>query len=317
LNSESTIEKCLESIFNNTNAPAFEVIVVDGGSTDKTVELLKNFNVKVISSEKPQSRQRNKGVEVAAGEIIAFADSDVTVAQNWLSTLAGHFDNSDYAGVGGPHHTPDDDPFMAKCIGALLESPLGSAGVRNTAIYKNIREVDHNPPSNSAVRKAVFQEVGGFDPEFSTAEDVTLDAKIRRKGYRLLYDPSLKVWHPQKRNIKSFVKQLFGYGRGRASAFLRYPESLPISYFCALIFTLGVFFTIPLYLFIPFLHLVIIIGWSVYFAMVIIFSILIAFKKKNFFLAIILIPLAFVEHFILGLGFIAGLLFPYKVLNRS
>ncbi len=316
LNSEATIEECLKSIFSNENQPKFEVIVVDGGSKDRTIEIAEQFPVKI---DKPQAGQkssyaesRNTCISQLTGDIIAFTDSDAKVAKNWLQILSRHFDDPTIAGVGGPSMTPDEDPFWAKCFGVLMESFLGSAGARNTQIYKSIREVKHNPPVNSALRKTIFLKAGGFPKGFNAADDVVLDAKIQRNGGKLIYDPKMLVWHHRRRTLGGFVKQIFKFGRGRASAFLIYPESLPLSYFYVAAFTAGTVLSIPLYILVDFLKPVITIGWLVYLLFILCSSIYIAIRRRKYILAAILPFLAILEHFVLGLGLITGLIRPYR-----
>jgi len=311
LNSEATIVECLDSIYSNKNPPPFEVIVVDGGSTDNTVQFVKKYPAKIILGEKSKASQRNTGVAQSVGDIIAFTDSDTRVAEDWLSTLAKHFDDPSIAGVGGPNITPDEDPFSARCFGALMESFLGSSGVRNTVIYRSVREVKHNPPVNSAVRKSVFQEAGGFTEGFEWAQDVMLDAKIKRMGGRLIYDPEMLVWHHRRRTLRGFIKQLVLYGIGRASVFYKYPESLPLTYFCVAAFATGTILSIPLYILVDFLKPVIAFGWVAYLLFVMLSSIYMAVQKRKAALAVVIPPLAIIEHFALGFGFLMGLINPY------
>jgi glycosyltransferase involved in cell wall biosynthesis len=310
LNCESTMEECIKSIYANHDAPPFEVIIVDGGSRDNTVDIAQKYGVRIYTSPKPQSRQRNLGISMAAGDIIAFTDSDCRVKSDWLSVLYEHFRDGTIASVGGPNLTPDDDPFLARCFGALMESVLGSAGVRNTAVYRAIRQVEHNPPVNSAVRKRILDEVGGFAADFAVAEDVMLDAKICEKGYKLVYDPRMIVWHHRRRTLSGFVKQLVGYGRGRVSAFRHYPRSLPLTYLCTLLFAVGIFATVPLLVFSAPLRPVVVAAWILYFSFALLFSSYVALQKKKFVYAMVLPFIAFVEHFSLGLGMIQGILSP-------
>lgn len=317
LNSEATIVECLDSIYSNKNPPPFEVIVVDGGSTDSTVQFVKKYPVKIILEEKSKASQRNNGVAQSVGNIIAFTDSDTRVANDWLLTLAKHFDDPSIAGVGGPNITPNEDPFWAQCFGVLMESFLGSTGVRNTVIYESICEVKHNPPVNSAVRKSVFKEAGGFARGFEWSQDVMLDAKIKRLGGKLIYDPEMLVWHHRRRTLRGFAKQLLYYGRGRASAFLRYPESLPLTYLCVVAFAIGTVVSIPAYILIEVSRPVIAYGWVAYFLFLVLSSIYIGVQKRSFVFAAVLPPLAFIEHFLLGLGFIIGLIKPFKESNTG
>jgi glycosyltransferase involved in cell wall biosynthesis len=313
LNSEETIDECLNSIYVNVNAPQFDVTIVDGGSTDKTVEIAQKYPAKIMFAEKAQANQRNAGAAQAKGDILAFTDSDTRVCKDWLSRLATYFDDPSITGVGGPNITHEEDPFWATCFGILIESFLGSAGVRNTVIYKEIREVDHNPPVNSAVRKNIFLEVGGFTRGFEPTEDVMLDAKIKKTGGKLIYDPDMVVWHHRRRTLKGFARQLRQYGRGRASVFYQYPQSLPLTYFCVALFALGTIFSIPLYFLVDILQPVISYGWLTYLVFIVISSSYIAINRKRPILAAVLPPLAFIEHFSLGIGFVIGLIAPLRI----
>jgi cellulose synthase/poly-beta-1,6-N-acetylglucosamine synthase-like glycosyltransferase len=189
---------------------------------------------------------------------------------------------------------------------------LGSGGARNTARYNSVREIDHNPPSNSAVRKSILLDVGGYPDDVAIGEDVILDSKIKENGYKLLYDPDLKVWHPRERSFYKFARQMFGYGRGRASAFLEHPKSLPITYFITFLFTIGTILSAPAYIYLDFMRPVIIGCWTLYWLAVVLLSLFASLKKGKVVYFFLLPIAAFVEHFSLGLGFIAGLCVPYR-----
>ena len=131
-------------------------------------------------------------------------------------------------------------------------------------------------------------------------------------GCKLIYDPEMIVWHHRRRTLSSFTKQLFLYGRGRASVFLNYPGSLPFTYFCVAALTAGTVLSIPLYITVGLLQPIITYGWICYFAFLLVASSFISIKNKSAVFVVLFPALAFIEHFTLGLGFISGLIRPFK-----
>ena len=91
-NEEKKIERCLEAVFSQTIKP-FEVIVVDGHSTDKTVENARKFPVRIFYEDyHTRAGACQVGVENARGEFVAFTDADCIPERNWLESLVKEFD---------------------------------------------------------------------------------------------------------------------------------------------------------------------------------------------------------------------------------
>ena len=102
-NEEVNIIQTLEAIYANTRLPD-EVILADGGSTDRTVSLVKKHfpQVKVYNNpERNAAAGRNVGIKYAKGDIIAFTDGDCVVAKDWIEQIQSAFENHDIDGLGG------------------------------------------------------------------------------------------------------------------------------------------------------------------------------------------------------------------------
>ncbi|MBI4302335.1 MAG: glycosyltransferase [Chloroflexi bacterium] len=222
-NSASTLEKCLASIKSNDTQYAYEIIVVDAGSSDGSVEIARKYADKVFIVEtKPPRINRNLGVANADGDIVCFTDSDCLVPQNWIDCLTEGLlrlneRESQAVGVGGGNAPLLEDPsFMEMAIAKTMRSPLVSFKARNLATYGVEQEVIHNPPVNSAYFRWAINEVGGFQEEHGYGgEDLELDAKLNRQGYKLYYLPEITVLHGHPSTFTSFLKRMYRHGAAR------------------------------------------------------------------------------------------------------
>lgn len=220
-NSARTIENCVSSIRENSSQHAYEVIIADAGSVDETLEIARPYVDRVLTG-KPGRINRNIGVETAQGEIVCFTDSDCIVPTDWIDKLVDglvrlHRGDKMVVGVGGGSvlHLENPSPMEFAVIKAM-NSPLVSFKARNLAVYKEEREVLHNPPMNSAYFKWAVEKVGGFQEEYGYgAEDLELDAKLTDQGYRLYYLPEVTIWHEHWAGFKKFIRQMYKLGIGR------------------------------------------------------------------------------------------------------
>ena len=239
LNSAATLEKCLASIRRNKTRFPYEIIVVDGGSTDGTVEIARKYADKVLIEDARFPKiNRNKGVRAAEGEVICFTDSDCVVPENWIDGLVDALlrlsrKDEKVVGVGGGNVPLLEDPsLMELAIARVMRSPLMAFRARNVAVYEDERQVIHNPSLNAACFKWAFEEVGGFDEEHGHGgTDLSLDAKLTERGYKLYYIPNVLVYHKHRSTWRGFVKQMYAYGRGRIRVGRKYRRYLQFHHY--------------------------------------------------------------------------------------
>jgi GT2 family glycosyltransferase len=217
-NADRTMDSCLASL-KELHYPNYEVIVVNDGSTDQTLEIAQRYDyIHLINQEnKGLSVARNVGLAAATGEIIAYTDSDCVAEPDWLTYLVAKFLSSDLKAVGGPNFPPPEDSLIPSCVAV---SPGGP-----THVLLNDEVAEHIPGCNMAFRREALEEIGGFDPLFRTAgDDVDVCWRLQDKGYTIGFSPAAVVWHFRRNTIKDYLKQQRGYGKAEALVYFKHPS---------------------------------------------------------------------------------------------
>jgi GT2 family glycosyltransferase len=216
-NAERTMRACLESL-RTLRYPHYEVIVVNDGSTDRTLAISEEFpEIRIVSQDnRGLSAARNVGIAAATGDIVAFTDSDCVVDPDWLTYLSYGFDSAGFVAVGGPNLPPPEESRTAACVAA---SPGGP-----THVLLNDEVAEHIPGCNMAFRKDVLDRVGGFDPVFRAAgDDVDLCWRLQNEGHVIGFSAAAMVWHFRRNTVKAYLKQQMGYGAAEALLYFKHP----------------------------------------------------------------------------------------------
>lgn len=219
------IKKCIKSVFNQDYKEKYEVIVIDGMSKDGTYETLKDlkkkYNFKLLRNPTLNAAAgRNTGIKESKGKYIAFIDGDAVAAKNWLTQIKKTFQkHKKVAGVGGPDHLPEDSSEKSKMIGYVMTSPLTRGGKLNPSTQHSLMEeekhVDHIPTCNLCLKKEVFKKIGLFDEKFVKGQDLELNYRVRKAGYKILYSPNIEVVHYRKQHIRDFAKQILKWAKAK------------------------------------------------------------------------------------------------------
>ena len=188
-NAANCIESCLDSLMAQERKP-FEIIVVDNGSTDGTLGLVRQYKkIRLIEEKIPgASRARNKGAEEARGSILAFIDADCQAKRDWLKEA--WFIMSNKKTVGG-------------LVGASqgINRNLWAAFFQRSSdnFLKEIQDEDGRllkiDTKNFFIKRKIFQKVGGFDTSMGNSEDVDLGIRLHLAGYRIEYTTSVTISH--------------------------------------------------------------------------------------------------------------------------
>ena len=211
-NEEKFLPLCLESISNlDWPKEQLEVIVVDNGSIDKTVEIANSYNTVVLKNDnKNVSGLRNLGAEHAKGDILAFVDADCIVNTNWLKQAQVYFSQKDIAAWGGPPDIPDQSTWVQRGWYLLRQKT------------EKVEPVDWLESMNLFTRKETFLLAGGFDESLITCEDVDFSYRISGHG-KIIADQSIKVQHlGEADTLKVFIKKELWRGKGNYSGLFKH-----------------------------------------------------------------------------------------------
>jgi glycosyltransferase involved in cell wall biosynthesis len=202
----------------------YEVIVVDDGSEDGTESYLRRAaaqgKLRYIRQEnRGPAAARNRGVQAAQGEVVAFTDDDCLPDANWLTYLSESYTSC------------SDSPPVA--VGGRVENFSNGHWLRDFRALQNKHHLSSrtdNPEyldtANASFHKSVFLELGGFDESFPfpSGEDVDFGFRLIEAGYDFLIKPEAIVQHIGRVSLFDIIKQSFNRGRGNAYLKAKYPD---------------------------------------------------------------------------------------------
>ena len=211
-NEEKYLHACLSSILNGNRKPD-ELMVVDGGSTDKSVEIAKSLGVTVLRNpDKTAAAGRNVGIKAATGEIIAFTDGDCEADPGWLEAIENAFNKHDVDAVGGkilPAKAINEieEYWMNLQLNVVMQFGDEPFFVRE----RNFR--NSFITANCAYRRKFLIKMHGFSRWFANnGEDVDLQWRSLKAGGKLFYSPDAIIYFHGVTTIKDLRRKSFRNG---------------------------------------------------------------------------------------------------------
>lgn len=301
LNEAEKIERCLKAIFAQSHKP-YEVLVLDGYSTDETVEIANKFPVKIFHNEFIiRAGACQIGLENAEGEYIAFTDADCVADPDWLQNLMKEFDTSTIVGLAGATKHEIGQGLWTQSINLALGTLIGSGDSVQWRSYPTKRLIKSPSGCNCIYRRKELIEVGGFNVRISGAEDEELNKRLLTRG-KFLYVPDAVVWHYHKMTgLRQFSKRMRLYGRwtieARAWALRALPPSLIVlPLLLSLIFTPWIFTG----------------ALCLYLVILLASAIKVAIEQKNAIYVISIPPVYAIGHTFFTIGFWEELILPHR-----
>jgi glycosyltransferase involved in cell wall biosynthesis len=213
-NGAADLPRCLSSIAASLQAAdGVEIVVVDNGSSDASGEIARRSGALVV--DRPGLRVgacRNAGAAASRGDILAFVDVDHEIGPGWLRACARAFQEEGAGAAGYPCRPPMDATWVQRMYDALR------------AKTRDRRDVIWLGAGNLAIRRAVFEQVGGFDEGLEACEDVQLCYAVRQAGYRVVSEPGMdNVHHGDPRTLSDLFFGELWRGRNNLRVSLKGP----------------------------------------------------------------------------------------------
>lgn len=241
LNEARTIERLARSLLDQDYpADRYEILMADGGSTDATLDLLraadKEGRIRVLANPgRTAPAALNVLIAASRGEIITRIDGHSHVAPDYLRRIVDVMEETGESVVGGPVLMEADTPFRR----ALVEALYSKAGVGSVP-YRTLRERAHVASlQTGSFRRSVLDEVGPFDEALAVVEDLDMNTRIRKAGYRLLLDPSIRFWYLPRPDLGALWRQIYTVGLVKARILRKHPDIFRIKYVLPSIFVLA------------------------------------------------------------------------------
>jgi GT2 family glycosyltransferase len=246
-NAEKFIDKCLNSVLDSL-LPQFEAIVIDDASSDKSTDILKLYKrhkkIKVyyLDQNRGPSYIRNLGVKKSKGKYILFLDIDCLLDKNALVATVQKFDTDEKVGalqlklINNRIKKIESVGHFLTIFGLPYE--LGTGG--DSGLFNGEMPIFGAKTAGMAVRKKVFQRIGGFDEDyFIYGEDTDLSWRVWLAGYQVNYLPKAIVYHHQQSSLNKETNfRIFYEGAKNNTANILKNASLPM-----------IFWMLPLHIF--------------------------------------------------------------------
>ena len=209
-NRKKMLAECLRHLLEGAEELPDEVIVVVGGR-DGSDEVVRHHSktcpfVKLVEVEnKSLGDSQNKGLAHCSGDIVATLDDDAFVFADWaMMVKRAHHEHPEAGCIGGRIVN-----FFPNNLVARLESHIGLPYDRDKGFYtRTVAGV------SCTYKREVVRKVGRFDDSLPAGMDSDYNWRVLKAGYKVWFDPRIRMYHMNRTTLRDFLKQQTWYGRG-------------------------------------------------------------------------------------------------------
>lgn len=310
-NEKDYIRMSLMSLIEQTYPKdKYEIIVIDGGSTDGTLDVIKelqdtyntnSFSIRVVSNPKKiLATGWNIGIQSAKGEYVVRIDAHATANSDFIEKSVETIMRVDTVCVGGKL-TSKSLNGEDNAISYVLSSPFG---VGNSSFRVSENEGYADTAVYGLYKKYIFEKAGYFDEKMVRNQDIEMHSRIKKAGGKFYFNPDIKSTYYTRNTVKKMLKQAYGNGQWNMVLLKKGSGALSIRHLIPFFFVLGALGSIILGFICP-------VFWSIGAAVILLHLILgiyFACKKTKKLSQILTMPFLFISlHFAYGIGYIKGI----------
>lgn len=218
-NGATRIGACLDALLQQAAGRIIEILVVNDGSTDNTVEVVGRYSgVRCITQGNAgPAAARNRGAAEARGPIILFTDDDCVPMADWMNAMLAPFQDSEVVGTKGIYRT------RQKSLAARFVQIEYEDRYRIMARHDSIDFID---TYSAAFRRDRFIEMTGYDTSFpvACAEDIELSYRMSACGWKMKFVPGAIVYHTHPATLSSYLKKKYKFAFWRVLAVRKNPS---------------------------------------------------------------------------------------------
>ncbi len=207
------LRTCLVALAHDFPPDAETIVVSDGGPTDLRTQLADLAEPLALTCVQTThggpAHARNRGLEIARGEVVAFTDDDCAPRPGWLAAVIRSISTSPPVAVGGTtHNGVPGNPYADAAqvvLDLVAQHEVDTCG-----------EVRFFPANNCAFPLVPLRALGGFDESYRTAEDRELLRRWRAAGHRVVIAHDAVIDHNSSPTLAGYIRKFYGYGVGAA-----------------------------------------------------------------------------------------------------